>query len=55
MCPWKPIRERVTTAGLERRCRKCREWWILESYERHPNGKGGRLGVCKACRAGRPH
>lgn len=39
----------VTELGVERRCRKCREWWPLDAefYHRRP---GGYEADCRACR-----
>ena len=45
--------ERVTDAGRERRCNKCREWWTLESFARNPRCARGRTGECTACRCER--
>lgn len=48
------IQDRSTADGTERRCSRCRDWWFIDQFERRGRKQGGRLGVCKACRAGRP-
>lgn len=43
---------RVTELGIEKRCRKCREYWPLDGEFWHilKRGIGGFNSVCRACR-----
>lgn len=43
------IEERDGILGKE--CSKCSEWKALDDYTRQKTGLGGRLAVCKACKA----
>lgn len=46
-----PVQEREEEPGLvERKCKRCGEWWLLEQFSQ--NGAGDRLSMCNVCRPG---
>lgn len=44
--------DRVTAAGIERHCRRCRQWHLLTEFVRHAQAKHGRLYTCRICHNG---
>jgi hypothetical protein len=47
-----PICNRIVDGEPQRFCKMHQGWWPLRLFVRHPQGQGGYLGYCRACRNG---
>lgn len=50
---WTPAVERVTTAGVERRCNRCGGWWLREQMRKAKGCRFGYANECRGCANGR--
>lgn len=48
--PRHTVRLREGPFGVEKLCGYCGEWWLIDRFDFHRNGIGGRDNRCRACR-----